>query len=107
MADKSIPQNTGGQYGTTCTSGNAETLIYTGGGRLCKFNIVTAGTASFSIYDGTQSTGGTLVFTSLTNDAVGTVKDLQTPITTGIVVKGTTGSAGLYVTYNKTDALGL
>lgn len=107
MADASVPQNTGGQYGGIFTSGNVETLVYTGGGRLCKFSILTAGTASFSIYDGTQSTGGTLVFTSLTNDALGTVKDLQIPISTGIVVKGTTGAAGIYVMYNKTGALGV
>lgn len=106
MADASVPQNTGGQYGGIFTSGNVETLVYTGGGRLCKFTILTAGTASFSIYDGTQSTGGTLIFTSLTNDALGTVKDVQLPISTGIVVKGTTGAAGIYVTYNKTGALG-
>ena len=107
MADKSVPHNTGGQYGGIFTSGNGETLVYTGAGRLCKFTILTAGTASFSIYDGTNSTTGTLVFTSLTNDALGTVKDLQVPITTGIVVKGTTGAAGIYVCYNKDAALGL
>lgn len=106
MADKSVPQNTGGQYGGNFTGGNVETLVYTGGGRACKFAITTAGTASFSLYDGTQSTGGTLIFTSLTNDPVGTVKDLQLPISNGIVVKGTTGAAGIYLCYNKTDALG-
>lgn len=107
MADKSIPQNTGGQYNAAVTSGNSETLVYTGAGRLSRFAVITAGTASFSIYDGTQSTGGTLIYTSLTNDALGTVKDVQAPITTGIVVKGTTGSAGVAVYYNKDQALGL
>lgn len=107
MADASVPQGTGGQYGGQFTGGNVETLVYTGAGRLCKFSVLTAGTASFSIYDGTQSTGGTLVFTSLTNDALGTVKDLQIPISTGIVVKGTTGAAGIYVCFNKTAAYGL
>jgi hypothetical protein len=107
MADASIPQNTGGQYGTLYTGGNVETLIYTGSGRASKFAITTAGTASVSIYDGTQSTGGTLIFTSLTNDALGIIKDLQLPFTTGLVVKGTTGSAGGYITYNKTGAYGL
>lgn len=106
MADASVPPNTGGQYGGIFTSGNVETLVYTGGGRVCKFSILTAGTASFSIYDGTQSTGGTLIFTSLTNDALGVVKDVQLPVSTGIVVKGTTGAAGIYVTYNKTGSGG-
>lgn len=107
MADLSIPQNTGGQYNAAVTNGEAETLVYTGAGRLSRFAIITAGTASFSIYDGTQSTGGTLIFTSLTNDAVGTVKDVQAPISTGIVVKGTTGSAGIAVYYNKDGAYGV
>lgn len=107
MADKSIPQNTGGQYVGQFTGGNVETLVYTGAGRLCKFSIITAGTASFSCYDGTQSTGGTLIYTSLTNDPLGTVKDVQLPITTGIVIKGTTGAAGVAVAYNKDQALGL
>ena len=107
MADASIPQNTGGQYLGQFTGGNVETLVYTGGGRLCKLAVLTSGTASVSVYDGTNSTTGTLIFTSLTNDPLGTVKDLQLPITTGIVVKGTTGAAGLSVTYNKTSAYGL
>lgn len=106
MADASVPQNTGGQFSGVFTSGNVETLIYTGSGRLCKFSILTAGTASFSIYDGTQSTGGTLVFTSLTNDALGVIKDCQIPFTTGLVVKGTTGAAGICCFYNKTGAYG-
>lgn len=107
MADKSIPQNTGGQYVGAFTGGNVETLVYTGAGRLSQFVITTAGTAAFSIYDGTQSTSGTLLYTSITNDTNGTLKSLQIPITNGIVVKGTTGSAGLVVTYNKDQALGL
>lgn len=107
MADKSIPQNTGGQYNAAVTSGSSETLVYTGAGRLCKITIITAGTASISIYDGTQSTGGVLLYTSITNDVLGTIKDIQAPITTGIVVKGTTGGGGVCVTYNKDQALGL
>ncbi len=105
MADKSVPQNNGGQYIAT-SSGNGETLIYTGTGRVCRVCITTAGTASFSLYDGTQSTGGTLIFTSLTNDALGTVKDIGMPFATGLVVKGTTGSAGICIGYNKDQAYG-
>lgn len=107
MADKSVPQGVGGQYGGLHTGGDVETAVYTsGGGRLCRVTIVTAGTAANSIYDGTQSTGATLIWTDITNRTVGEQVDLQLPITTGIVVKGTTGAAGVYVTYNKTGALG-
>lgn len=106
MPDLSVPQNVGGQYIGSFTGGNVETLVYTGSGRLCRITIITAGTAAFSMYDGTQSTGGVLLYTSITNDTNGTQKDLQFSITTGIVVKGTTGAAGLVVGYNKAGALG-
>lgn len=106
MADASIPQNLGGQYGGIMTGGNVETLIYTGAGRLCKIHIITSGGAILQIYDGTQSTGGTLVYTTITNDVTGTIKDVQIPISTGIVVKGTTSAPGVYVTYNKTGVYG-
>lgn len=106
MADKSIPQNSGGQFTGQFTSGNVETLIYTGAGRLNKIHIITAGTAMISVYDGTQSTGATLIYSTITNDVTGTIKDVQLPITTGIVVKGTTGSGGCIVAYNKDGPLG-
>lgn len=107
MADLSVPQNLGGQYGAIHTGGNVETAINTtAAGRLCRVTIITAGTAANSIYDGTNSTAGTLIWTDITNRTVGQQVDLQIPIATGIVVKGTTGAAGLYVSYNKTGALG-
>ena len=75
---RDFPQNTGDTYRSGVITGNTttETLVHTGAGRLNRINILTAGTASFNIYDGTQSTGGTLIFTSLTNDAVGTIPRL-------------------------------
>jgi len=107
MADASVPQNLGGQYGGLHTGGNVETAVFTsGGGRLCRVTIVTAGTAANSIYDGTNSTAGVLIWTDITNRTVGNQVDLQLPVTTGIVVKGTTGAAGVYVSYNKTGVYG-
>lgn len=106
MADKSVPQNSGGQFTGVFTGGNVETLVYTGAGRLNKIHILTAGTAILSVYDGTNSTAGTLIYSTITNDVTGTIKDVQLPITTGIVVKGTTGSAGACVAYNKDGPLG-
>lgn len=107
MSDLSLPYTRGGQYSGQFTSGNVETTIYTGAGRLCKILVITAGTAVTSFYDGTQSTGGTLIYATITNDVTGTIKEVDIPITTGIVVKGTTGSMGCAVTYNKAGALGL
>jgi hypothetical protein len=96
-----------GQYNAAFTGGNVETAIYTSGpGVLNKFAITTAGTASLSIYDGTNSTAGTLIFTSLTNDALGVIKDCGLAFTTGLVVKGTTGAAGIAVFYSKAGANG-
>lgn len=107
MADLSVPQNTGGQYTGIFTGGNVETTIYTGAGRLCKIHILTAGTTTWLVYDGTNSTTGTLIYSSVTNDVAGVIKDVQLPITTGIVVKGTTGAAGMTVAYNKDGAYGV
>lgn len=107
MADASVPQNLGGQYNALFTGGEQNALIYTGAGRLCKLHITTAGTAVFTIYDGTQSTGGTMIYKSITNDVTGTSKDLQIPFTTGLAVVGTTGSAGFSLCYNKTGAFGI
>ena len=106
MADLSVPQGVGGQYSGQFTSGAVETLIYTGAGRLCRISIITAGTAMISFYDGTQSTGGTLIYSTITNDVTGTIKDVQLPIATGIVVKGAAGSGGCVVGYNKAAVYG-
>lgn len=101
MADNSLQQNSGGQYNANTSGGNGETALYSGAGRLCQVVIITAGTAAFSFYDGTQSTGGTLIYTSITNDTNGTIKTPNLPVSAGIVYKGTTGSAGVAITYNK------
>lgn len=106
MADLSVPQNTGGQFSGVFTGGAVETLVYTGAGRLSKIHILTAGTAMISVYDGVASTGGTLIYSTITNDVTGTIKDVQLPIAVGIVVKGAAGSGGCLVTYNKGGPLG-
>ena len=106
MADLSQPFNYGGQYTGQFTGGNVETLIYTGTGRLCKIHIITAGGAIAKFYDGTDSTTGTLLYTTITNDVTGTIKDVQVPIAVGIVVKGTTSAPGVVVAYNKTGPYG-
>lgn len=106
MADRSIPQNTGGQFNAIFTGGSVNTLIYTGSGRLSRIHILTAGTAVVTIYDGTQETGGTMIYKTITNDVTGTIKDVQIPVTNGIAVVGTTGSAGLCICYNKDGVYG-
>jgi hypothetical protein len=105
-ADQSIPTTRGGAYATLFAGTATEACAYTGAGRLCKLITITAGTSVVSVYDGTQSTGGTLVYTSITNDVSGTVKELDIPIVTGITLKGATNTGGFLVTYNKTGSLG-
>jgi hypothetical protein len=106
MADQGIPQNLGGQYNSGFAGGNTSKQVLTGSGRLCRMYITTAGTASLSIYDGTSQTGTTLIFTSLTNDPLGTVKSLDLPVSTGIFVLGTTGAPGVCLSYNNQLAYG-
>ena len=105
-ADNQIQMGAGGQYNANTSGGNGETALYSGAGRLCQVVIITAGTAAFSFYDGTQSTGGTLIYTSITNDTNGTTKAINMPVVNGIVYKGTTGSAGLAIGYNKNGVNG-
>ena len=105
-ADNQIQMGAGGQYNANTSGGNGETCIYTGAGRICQVCIITAGTAAWNFFDGTQSTGGTLLYTSITNDANGTIKTLNFPVSAGIVFKGTTGSAGVSVMYTKSGVNG-
>ena len=102
MADMAIQQSSGGQFSTAVAGANAETLVYTGAGRLTQISYITVGTVVVSIYDGTQSTGGTLIYTSATNPSAGSTQKLDWPINTGIVVKGSsTACHGLAVAYSK------
>lgn len=102
-ADRALQQSRGGQYNTYVAGANGETLVYTGAGRACRLLFSAVGTVAVSIYDGTQSTGGTLIYTSTTNPTVGIAPvELDWPIQTGIVIKGTsTASHGVALCYSK------
>lgn len=101
-ADAVIQYSNGGQYSATVAGQNGETTVYTGAGRLCQVCVVTTGTVVTSVYDGTNSTTGTLIFTSATNSPTGTLVATDWPISTGIVVKGSsTACLGLALSYNK------
>lgn len=107
MADSTIQSNAGGQYSTAVAGANAETLVYTGAGRLNSISVITVGTVGVSIYDGTQSTGGTLIYANVTNPTLGTVVQLNWPINTGILVKGTsTATHGIALAYGKAGVNG-
>lgn len=103
MADKAIQQSNGGQFSTAVAGANTETLVYTGSGRLNLISFVTVGTVTVSIYDGTQSTGGTLIYTSATNPTPGAAPvALDFPINVGICVKGSsTACHGVALAYSK------
>ena len=99
--DNTIRNLSAGQYGAGFAGGNTTSAPYTGAGVLATISVVTAGTAALSIYDGTQVTGATLIYTSATNPAAGTLVTPNLPFSTGLVISGTTGAAGLYVSYLK------
>lgn len=106
-ADQVIQYSNGGQFNTAVAGANAETLVYTGAGRVCQVAIVTLGTVGFSLYDGTQSTGGTLIYSSVTNPTLGAVTALDWPFANGLVVKGSsTATHGIAVAYNKAGVNG-
>ncbi len=110
MADKSVPQNTGGQYNLpTVTSNTTGTVVTSAGGRLCQVAVITAGTSATSFYDAsavTAAASANLIWTDVTNRAVGSVVSLQIPVANGIVVSGAAGSAGYCVCYNSCGPFG-
>lgn len=108
VSDAVLQQSQGGQYSTFVAGASGETLVYTGTGRLVQVSFATVGTVAVSIYDGTQSTGGTLIYTSATNPTAGNSPTrVDFPVATGIVVKGTsTASHGVAVAYNKNGTNG-
>lgn len=107
MADQVLRQTRAGQYGSSAIAGaNSETLVYTGAGAVATISFITVGTVAVSIYDGTQSTGGTLIYTSATNPSAGML-EIPLPVANGIVVKGTsTASHGVFLGYNKSGPNG-
>lgn len=109
MADKALQQSRGGQFSSFVAGAASETLVYTGAGRLCRVMFPAVGTSAVSIYDGTQSTGGTLIYTSATNPTAGLAPlEIDFPIATGIVVKGvSTASASVSLSYNKAGVNGM
>lgn len=108
MADNVIRNTRGGQYASGVITGAAtETLVFTGQGMLSTISFITVGTVAISIYDGTQSTGGALIYTSATNPSAGML-ETPLPFSTGICVKGTsTASHGVNVGYCKSGPNGI
>ena len=93
----------GGQYklAVAAATGAATTGATTAlGGILNRIVFATAGTASATIYDGTNQTAGTLIYTSKTNPVAGEVVEVQIPITTQLFVLSAAGSPALCLTYS-------
>jgi hypothetical protein len=98
-----LQSSDGGQYklAVAAATGAATASATTAaGGSLNRIIFATAGTASATIYDGTNQTAGTLIYTSKTNPVAGEVVIAQIPITTGIFVLSANGSPALCLTYN-------
>lgn len=101
MSDKSLQQNNGGQYSAAIAAGaNGAVSVLTGAGRLSRVIIMSAGSAATDIYDSTAASG-TKIFTIAANPTIGTVYDVQIPVSTGIFVGGASNTSALTVTYNK------
>lgn len=107
-----IQSNNGGQFMQFFAGGNTTASnTAAAGGRLCKVAIsnFATGTAAVTIYDGTNQTAGSLVYTisaTAASASTGAPLDLQFPISTGIFILGTTGSPALAISYNKSGPNG-
>lgn len=98
--------NDGGQFTGVFAGGNTTSTLYTGSGRICRIIQTGVATAAYTVYDGTQATGGKLLYQSITNGAIGTIVNLQVPVDNGIHIVGTTNSPVLCVSYNKAGSNG-
>lgn len=98
-----IQSTNGGQYRQTFAGGNVTGSNTTAaGGRLNKVIIAASGTAAVTIYDGTNQTAGSVLYTinaTAASSSAPSPIDLQVPIVTGIFVLGTTGSPALVLSY--------
>lgn len=103
MADKSQMQSNGGQQTFIVAAGTgADVAASTQAGRLCKLYITTTGSAQTLIYDSATTTGAAgavLIYASSAALAAGDVVDLQIPVSTGIVPKRVTNTAGFALGY--------
>ncbi len=108
MPDKIMQNSNGGQFRSSHAAGTSgSTTALTGAGRLCKINILTVGTASPQIFDGTDNTGA-MIWQGKTNPVAGDIYDVQVPVTTGIYVQGlTTASHGICISWSRAGVNGL
>jgi hypothetical protein len=111
VADKSIIQTSGGQYSVQVAAGTlVNTPAYIGGGRICRASITTLGSVDLQLWDSATTTGaaGATLVGNITGAApVGTVIDLQIPVTTGILPLQITNTPGLALSYSKDTVYGL
>lgn len=110
MADKSQMQSDGGQYAVAVAAGTlAETVAYTGAGRLCRVTCLTAGTASLAIYDSNTTTGATsAVLLCVTTAALNPGDQIspQLVFQYGLLPKQVTNTPGVALNYTKDTAYG-
>lgn len=104
MADLIEQTSNGGQYYAT---GAAATLTSIAGPyRACKILVLTSGSAVTSFYDNATAISGTEVFRIPATPTVGTIYDIQLPLTAGLSW-GTTNTSAVVVTYDKLGVNGV
>ena len=108
MADKSLQYAFGGQICTTVgTTGNADLVLTTGAGRLCRVIVTTGGTALLRFWDSSTTSGAagaSAVYTvaqTTTGSAPGLLLDVQVPFTNGLVVTQVANQPACVITMNK------
>lgn len=103
MADNVIRNSDGGQYYSTAAAATLNSIAEPC--LACKVIVLTAGSAATSFYDNASAISGTVVFTIPANPTVGTIYDVQIPLTNGLSW-GTTNTSSVTVTYSKLNANG-
>jgi hypothetical protein len=82
--------------------GALNTVVSTAQGRLCKVLITAAGTAPgfVTIYDNSTTSTGTIVGMVPGSAALGTIRDFDMPVASGIVVAGVANGPALTLSYD-------
>lgn len=108
MADKVQVTSNGGQFYNICANATCS-VVSSSPGRLCKliFLLNFANSTSTSIYDNATGAGGTIIYNTLPNTAVGTVVDLQIPVANGIYWGGAVNTPQALISFTKDGAYGL
>lgn len=80
-------------------TGTTPVVVKASAGYLKAFVVTTTATAAMSFYDNASAASGTVLYTTASNIAAGTIVVLDMPFTNGLTVSQASGSAAVTIAY--------